>query len=88
VIDSSIDLPVKWQAETLVWMCTKLAHQEHPEDRFADWVNEAAEGDEVAVKWAIKTWAKVRDYGSFELEDTAIRCKRFLRNLYELRQGE
>lgn len=57
-----------WKLSIERWMIRIAMHDPDPEETFADWLDEAADGDEKEYMWARWTWEEVGCWNSLELE--------------------
>lgn len=71
MIDFDHGVDPDWQARVLRWMCSTCLHDPEPEARFEAWVDEAADGDDSYLVWALRAWKKLSRMPAFELEQLA-----------------
>jgi hypothetical protein len=71
-------LPVspEWRGNVEGWMCRVALMHHDPDNIVWEWFNEAAEGDEEALAWAMKTWEDIRRLTSTSLEVRLARLRR------------
>ena len=77
VIDFDHGVDPDWQARVLRHMCHWALHAPDPQAQFESWIDEAAEGDEKYIVWALLTWRKLRDLAAFELEQLAVQTNQW-----------
>lgn len=84
MIDASSPVPVKWQAETLLWLCHLPDQREDPDEAFDEWLDMAAEGDSTAIVWAESAWSHVRTLNTLARATLWLECQELLAKLSQL----
>lgn len=82
VIDFDHGVDPDWQANVLRHFCSWRLHHPDPQLTFDHWIDEAAQGDEAYIVWALVTWRKLEDMAAFQLEALAYRT-----NLWQAHRG-
>ena len=79
MIDPDCGVDPAWQVNAVNYMCSNMLWFEDPDEITQEWFDTACEGDDKALRYAMRRWEEIRSMSSHDIQRLQIQARAWLR---------